>query len=146
MQDHYMEQLIRFPTHGANTLDLILSNRSGLISDCSSPAQLSDHDVIACTLNCALPTKRKAKRKVHLYGKGDYDSPRSILCTFKDTFLNSFSDSTPIEEDWLRLKDAMQQAIGKAVPSKILSGKDKFSWLNNQLRRLIRRMNRLHAK
>ena len=53
MHDHYMEQLIQFPTRGDNTLDLILSNRPGLISDCSSPAKLSDHDVIACTLNCA---------------------------------------------------------------------------------------------
>ena len=141
MQDHYMEQLIRFPTHGANTLDLILSNRPGLISDCSSHAKLSDHDVIACTLNCALPTKRKAKRKAYLYGKGDVSCvPLQIR-----SLIHSFSDSTPIEEDWVRLNDAMQQAIGKAVPSKILSGKHKFPWLDNQLRRFIRRKNRLQA-
>lgn len=91
MHDHYMEQLIQFPTRGDNTLDLILSNRPGLISDCSSPSKLSDHDVIACTLSCAPPIKRKAKRKIYLYGKGDHESLRSIMRTSKDKFLNSFS-------------------------------------------------------
>ena len=146
IQDHYMEQLIHFPTRGPNILDLILSNRPGLISACSSPAKLSDHDhdVIACVLNCAPQIKKKAKRKVYLYSKGEYSTLRSDM--LKDTFLSSSSTSTSIEEDWALFKDAIQQATDKAIPSKMISGKDQLPWLNSKLRRLIHRKNRLHNK
>ena len=46
-----MEQLINFPTRGDNTLDLVLSTMPGQIHDIHSPDQLSDHEVVACSLS-----------------------------------------------------------------------------------------------
>ena len=37
MQDYYMVQFVYFPTQGPNTLDLIISNLPGLVTDCFSP-------------------------------------------------------------------------------------------------------------
>jgi len=137
IQDYYMEQFVHFPTRGHNILDLIISNLPGLITNCNSPGKLSDHDVVACTLNCAPPIKRKPKRKVYLFGKGDYNALRRELETFKDMFIHSFTQSSSIERDWSMLKESILNAANKAIPSKTISGKDKLPWLTNHLRRLI---------
>ena len=146
MQDYYMVQFVYFPTQGPNTLDLIISNLPGLVTDCFSPGKLSDHDTVACTLNCAPSTKRKPKRKVYLFGKDDYNLLRHELKAFKDRFLHCFTPSNPIERDWSMLKEAILNANEKSIPSKTLSGKDKLPWLTNHLRLLIRRKNSLHTK
>jgi hypothetical protein len=53
-----MEQLIDFPKRGDNILDLVLSTMPGQIHDIHSPDQLSDHEVVACSLSVYIkPTK-----------------------------------------------------------------------------------------
>ena len=60
-RDHFMEQIIHFPTCGMNTLDLIVTYILGLVSNCHSPEKFSDHDAEACTLNATLPFVGKPK-------------------------------------------------------------------------------------
>ena len=90
-RDHFMGQIIHFPTCGMNTLDLILTYILGLVSNCHSPEKFSDHDAEACTLNATLPFVGKPKSRVYLFNKGDYNALRADMSALKDSFWNSFS-------------------------------------------------------
>ena len=66
-RDHYVDQLITFPTRQDKTLDIIFTNTPGLANNCHSPDKLSDHSAVACTLNTSIPFQRKPSRKVYLF-------------------------------------------------------------------------------
>ena len=61
-------------------------------------------------------------------------------------YFQSISATTSTEEDWNRLKAALQDSVDRAIPSNFVSGKDKLPWITHYLRRLIRGKNRLHSK
>ena len=114
--------------------------------NCHSPDKFSDHSAVACTLNTSIPFRRKPRRKVYLFNKGDYDSLRSELQEFQESFFQSTSEDTDIEEDWKLFKSALKTSVDRNIPSKMVSGRSKLPWLSARLRRLIRRKNRIHAK
>ena len=82
MNDHGLEQLVHFPTRGENTLDLIVTSLPGIFQEIHSPDKLSDHDVMSGTLRVYIPTKRKPRRKVYLYQKGEFESRRKDASDF----------------------------------------------------------------
>ena len=47
MDDHGWEQMIHFPTHDKNTLDLTLTSLQGQFQDIHSPDKLSDLGIIS---------------------------------------------------------------------------------------------------
>ena len=72
MNDHGLEQLAHFPTREKNTLDLILTSLPGQFQEIHSPDKLSDHGVVSGTLKVYIPPKKKPRRNVYLYDKGDF--------------------------------------------------------------------------
>ena len=89
MNDHGLEQLVHFPTREKNTLDLILTSLPGQFQEIHSPDKLSDHDVVSGTLKVYIPPKKKSRRKVYLYDKGDFESMRKDASDFaKDRYFN----------------------------------------------------------
>ena len=82
MNDHGLEQLVHFPTREKNTLDLILTSLPGQFQEIHSPDKLSDHDVISGTLKIHIPPKKKPRRKVFLYQKGNFELMREDASGF----------------------------------------------------------------
>ena len=48
----------------------------GQFQDIHSPDKLNDHDIVAGTLKVFIPPRKKPRRNVYLYQKGDFDSMR----------------------------------------------------------------------
>ena len=71
-----------FPTREENTLGLIITSIPGQFKDIHSPDKLSDHDIVAGILKTFIPPKKKPRRKVYLYQKGDNDSMRKDALNF----------------------------------------------------------------
>ena len=80
--DPKLEQLVNFPTREENTLDLILTSLPGQFQEVHSLDKLSDHDNVADTLKVFIPPRKKPRRKVYLYQKGDFDSIRRDSSNF----------------------------------------------------------------
>ena len=57
-------------------MNLILTSLPGQFQEIHSPVKLSDHDVVSGTLKVYVPPKKKPRRKVYLYQKGDFESMR----------------------------------------------------------------------
>ena len=80
-----LEQLVHFPIRERkNTLDLLLTSLPGQFQDTSihTPDKLSDHDIVAGTLQVIIPPIKKPRRKVYLYQKGDYEFMRKDAFEF----------------------------------------------------------------
>ena len=91
MNYHGLDQLVHFPTREKNTLDLIFTSLPGHFQEIHSPDKLSDHDVVSGTLKIYIPHKKKSRRKVYLYQKGDFDSMRKDASDFaKDMYFNCY--------------------------------------------------------
>ena len=94
MNDHGLEQLVYFHTREKNTWDLLLTSLPGQFQDIHSPDELSDHDVVAGTLEVVIPPIKKPRRKVYLYQKGDYESMRKDAFEFAKENYSRYSLST----------------------------------------------------
>ena len=94
MNDYGLEQLVHFPTREKNTLDLIITSLPGQIQEIYSPDKLNDHDVVSGTLKVYIPQKKKPRRKVYLFQKGDFESKRKDASDFaKYRYFNRYSDN-----------------------------------------------------
>ena len=94
MNYHGLEQLVHFPTREKNTLDLLLTSLPGQFQDIYSPDKLSDHDIVAGTLQVVIPPIKKPRRKVYLYQKGDYESMSKDAFEFAREKLSRYSLGT----------------------------------------------------
>ena len=71
---------------------------------------------------------------------------RSELQKFQESFSQSTSEDTEIEEDWKLFNSALKTSVDRDIPSKMVGDRSKLPWLSARLRRLIRRKNRIHTK
>ena len=119
MNDHGLEQLVNFPTREENTLDLILTSLPGQVQEVHSPDKLSDHDFVAGTSKVFIPPRKKPRRKVYLYQKGDFDSMRRDSSNFaKHTYFNGHSGSRSVQENFNLITSFIQETVDKYIPSK----------------------------
>ena len=147
MNDHGLEQLVHFPTREKNTLDLILTSLLGQFQEINSPDKLSDHDVVSGTLKVYIPPKKKPRRKVYLYHKGDFESMRKDASDFaKDRYFSGYSDSRSVQENFGLITSFIQESADKHIPSKTSRSVSSLSWIIPEIRRKIRRRNKTHAK
>ena len=51
-----------------------------------------------------------------------------------------------IDENWNFFKSKLQQAIDRHVPKKQIKSKRKLSWITTQVKRMIRKRERLYKK
>ena len=94
MNDYGLEQLVHFPTREKNTLDLFITLLPGQIQEIHSPDKLNDHDVVSGTLKVYIPQKKKPRKKVYLFQKGDFESTRKDASDFaKYRYFNRYSDN-----------------------------------------------------
>ena len=147
MNDHGLEQLVHFPTREKNTLDLILTSLPGQFQEIHSPDKLSDHDVVSGTLKVYIPPKKKHRRKVYLYHKGDFESMRKDVSDFaRDRYFNGYSDNRSVQENFDLITSFIQEYADKHIPSKTSSSVSSVPWITPEIRRKIRRRNKTHAK
>ena len=74
-------------------------------------------------------------------------TPYEANCkNIQESFFQSTSEDTDIEEDWELFKSALKTSVDRNIPSKMVSGRGKLPWLSAGLHRLIRHKNIIHAK
>ena len=147
MNDHGLEQLVNFPTREENTLDLILTSLPGQFQEVYSPDKLSDHDMVAGTLKVFIPPRKKPRRKVYLYQKGDFDSMRGDSSNLaKDKYFDGHSGSRSVQENINLITSFIQEALDKYIPSKISRSVASVPWITSEIRSNIRKRNKIHAK
>ena len=67
------------------------------------------------------------------------------MASFNSTFLPSVKNKT-VGQAWSEFKNTIHEGIDKIIPSKFIGSKKHLPWINNSIRRDIRKRNNLYQK
>ena len=126
MSDFNFSQMVREPTRQGNILDLFLTTNHTLVNSVKIIPGLSDHDIVEGVVDTKPASTNKAPRKVHLYRKADWDSLKSYMKDFCNSFVLSYEGKS-VETLWLEFKEALNAGIGKFIPTKFVGQKKAFA-------------------
>ena len=143
--DCLLELMVTSPTRGQNILDLFFTSNPTLVNKVTIMPGLSDHDIILAEVNSRPEVIKQVPCDIPLYKKADWDqlkkSMRQLLTELQ---------SAPATTDSQILRDKfaarLQQGIDEYIPTRKAGTRDGFPWINQEIRRLIRKRDKLYNR
>ena len=136
-QDLGFEQFINEPTHiKGNILDLLLTNRPGLLSNINVQENgvcFSDHASIFFTLNQNVPRKKPTKRKLYNFKKANWVGLNHMLRCINWSNLFYGKD---IHSAWNLFKSKLDQCIRVNIPIICIKSKYQPPWFDCEMHKL----------
>ncbi len=135
-------QLVNFPTRfrgtSASCLDLLVTDRDGLISNIhnSSPIGKSDHTPVIFNLKSHYPKNKKIERNIWNFKNGDFESLNLHLINLDWDRMLDILDIDVATNRWY---DAFMRVADIYIPHKTISiNTDDLPYMNGYLKTLIR--------
>ena len=145
LDDYGLVQMVSKPTRGDNILDLFLTSHHTLVNKVEILSGISDHEISISNINVKPKMSRQKPRSVPIYRKADWDSFKSYMATKSSENFCRFQEST-VEEIWNALKTALDSGIQQFIPIKKISSKCSLPWITQEIRRLVRKRDKLYQK
>ena len=102
---------------------------------------------VSGTLKVIIPPIMKPRRVVYRYQKGDFESMKTNALRFaKERYLNGYSDSHSVQENFYLITSFIQDSADKHIPSKTSRSVSSVAWKTHTIRRKIRRKIQLTRK
>ena len=148
VQDHCLSQVVNFHTREDKTLDLLLTNSPSPVNRVKGmpPIGKADHDIVYIEYDIKAKRIQQAPRKIYLYNRADMDGLRDHLARFKDSFLSSDHSHLSVNDMWVSFKSEVLAAIERFIPSKMTKTKYSLPWIDNSIKRLIRKRDKLYFR
>ena len=143
LDDYGLVQMVSKPTRGDNILDLFLTSNHTLVNKVEILPGISDHEISISNISVKPKMSRKKPRSVPIYRKADWDSFKSYMATKSSEILCRFQEST-VEEIWNALKTALDSGIQQFIHIKKISSKCSLPWITLEIRRLMRKRDKLY--
>ena len=89
---------------------------------------------------------RKAPRKAHMYRKENWEDFRTHMQFFCDDFMSQLEGKSVEEQLWCDFREALNGGINKFVPSRFVGRKRHLPWINQAIKREIRKRELLFQK
>ena len=124
---------MQFPTRKNNFLDLLLTNRPGLLVNCEPVPGFGDHDTaVLANINCHPQRLKPTQRKVFCWDKADTTALREQTKKELQSFSNAETINSPINSLWNKFKLIILNCQEKFVPSKTTSKRFNQPWFNRK--------------
>ena len=137
--------MVSKPTRGDNVLDLFLTSNHTLVNKVEILSGISDHEISLSNVSIKPKMSRQKPRAVPINRKADWDKFKSYMALKSTEILCRFQEST-VEEIWNALKTVLDSGIQQFVPIKKLSSKCSLPWITQEIRRLVRKRDKLYQK
>ena len=135
-----MAQIHKEPTREENILDLLITNKPGLIKSSHSVPGISDHCAVVTELDIDPPYRRTKPRPVCQFKNVNWEAIRQQIRSCWTSFKKN-SPSRSVNENWLKLESILNQCLDKFIPTKMTS-----PWLSKSLLASIREKTSLYNK
>ena len=140
--------MVKKPTRGKNILDLIITSNPNIVSNethTSSPSH--DHDAVFFEMDIRPKHDLKPDYFTYLFSKADMENLELEINLFTHEFCTSrhLADYS-IDENWDYFKTNLLKFIENNVPLKRVKSKRKLPWITTELKRKIRKRERLYKK
>ena len=83
---------------------------------------------------------------MYKFNSADWDGLRNNIKNKQEQFFQARPLEQSVNTNWLSLKNIIHSAIEENIPSKLSSFKHNIPWLTTDIKRLIRKRNKLHAR
>ena len=133
LNNAFLEQFVTTPTHQNNIPDLVFSTHQR-ISDLSTVPGMSGHDAFHLDIS-QKSSHIGSQCKVALYHKGDIAQIKRDLLAFQQTFLSSDPQSKPVDRNWQKLKQAINNAVLNHIPHRTVCSHNRLPWINKQIKK-----------
>lgn len=147
LNDFSLEQVVKKPTRGEKTLDIILTNTPDIVNKVETmpPIGNADHDIVYAECSVSLKIKKKPPRKVYKFNKANWETIKNDIEDLSKTITNMYKNATA-EQLWDYFKTNLLSTIERNIPHKMITSKKKLPWVNDELRIMINKSKRLHKK
>ena len=146
--DFGLSQCVCEPTHvKGNTLDLLLTNSPGLISNLNiSKNQAicnSDHYKISFKCKANVKLKKPPKRKIYNFKRANWDALNRDLCQVN---WNAKLDSTEPELAWASFKSTLLSLVKIHIPTITIKNHFQPPWFDSDVHHAYLKKERAHSK
>ena len=138
-----LQQLVNFPTHLLNTLDLVATNKPSSILNIHRIAGVSDHNIVLFEVMSKVKLTKQPPRTIYMYDRANWNALREELYTLLMTD-DAESPGDNVEQLWSKFKVSIAQVVDKYIPHKLAKKRGSLPWINQNIRRLIRKRDRLY--
>ena len=145
LDDYNLVQLIEEPTRGDNILDLVCTNAPSRVNRTHTLPGIADHDGVYIEIDINPLKPKQKQRKVPLYKKADWAKLSSVVDNIYKQLREKCTSATT-NELWLHFRDGLTDGITKLIPHKLARPNDSFPWISNDIRRLMRKRDKLFTK
>ena len=143
IENNFLYQHVCQPTRitekTSNILDLLFTSHPSLVSKVNIIPGISDHEAISFTICCMSKDELKNKH-IYFYSKANFEQFR------KDLAEVPLSDKSNIEQYWQLLKYNVKKICDVNVPHGNLRKGSNVPWVNKELRKLMKKRNRIFKK
>jgi len=143
LHDHALQQLLDFPTHLLNTLDLVATNKPSSVFGIHKMAGISDYNIVLFEIMTKVKLNKQSTRIIYMYGRANLTALKEelhILHTIDDTM----TPEENVEQLWSKFKASISQVVDKYIPHKLTKKRSCLPWINQNIRKLIRKRDRLY--
>ena len=141
--DCLLEQMVTSPTRGQNILGLFFTSNPTLVNKVTVRSGLLDHDIVLAEVNSRPELIKPVPHDIPLYTKADWDLLKQSM-TDVYTELQSYPATTNSQALWDKFAARLQQGIDKYIPERRSGTRDGFPWINQEIRRLIRKRDKTY--
>ncbi|CAG2254949.1 unnamed protein product [Mytilus edulis] len=146
LDDNGLLQIVEEPTSQTNTLDLLITNHPNSFTRVEILPGVSDHDIVFAEISVIPSRKKQAARKIPLYSKANWDKMREDINNIKNEIVTMTTSKSNINDIWLVFKTSLEKSVNLNIPHKQARTKDSPPWISRDLKRLIRKRDRLYKK
>ena len=144
MNEFGLEQMQMKPTREGNILDLYLTNNPSLVKSCETIPGLSDHDMLVVDSDLKPNYSKPKRRKIFIYKRADMEKIKQEMSELSSKITSIAYES--INKMWEKFKKGIFEIMEKNIPSKLTSSRQNLPWINNKLRRIIKKKHKLYIK
>ena len=117
-----------------------------MVTNINVESGMSDHNLVVFDVNLKPTIIKKPPRCVYMFTRGNMSAVRNDLKKYFDNYLSMVAPSKSCDENYQFFKETIPTVINDHIPQKKLSSRWSLPWLNNSIKRMIRKKQRLYNK
>lgn len=140
--DFSLEQIVNFPTRGANLLDLILTDIPERVQKVEPLGAFGDHLAVTCSLRIAADQTYSKVKVSKQYHRADVNAINTTLEAAYTRFVENFHHRT-LDQNWCFFRDTLLDLDQKFVPTRRVKGSHDKPWFTRNIKRDLQKVKRL---
>lgn len=141
-----LTQIHNQPTRLSAILDLTFTTNPSLLKNSTSLPGISDHNIVVSDFDTKPSITRERPRKTYKFKNAKWEQINNDLKTFFLTAKIGYNDNKSAEELWTSFKTFLKSTMDKNIPSSSSRKRTRLPWINQSIKRLLKKKVKLYRQ